>query len=251
MNYRNACPKCGGDIEGDGCTTAFHCENAEDWLYIEPDAQPVLCASYSYDDDADDDCKYCGGTGEPCHLQRGDGRCYPDYDKNNVDWDEFDDMTVKWKEKKKEKELIHELEQKERVLAEIADDDSVVEFKNLSYYLTDCMQPFGQLQYLSPEGIPIKEDLNILWIKEGYVEVQEMSWLKERVNYLSPLQPYSPYTRWWEVSELYEEWLYSKGCDQIIMIDFEKEYSQDVWYGIMRTYQSTTYTGGDGDDYED
>jgi len=200
---------------------------------------------------ADDDCKYCGGTGEPCHLQRGDGRCYPDYDKNDVDWDEFDDMTVKWKEKKKEKELIHELEQKERVLAEIADDDSVVEFKNLSYYLTDCMQPFGQLQYLSPEGIPIKEDLNILWIKEGYVEVQEMSWLKERVNYLSPLQPYSPYTRWWEVSELYEEWLYSKGCDQIIMIDFEKEYSQDVWYGIMRTYQSTTYTGGDGDDYED
>lgn len=182
MNYRNACPKCGGDIEGDGCTTAFHCENAEDWLYIEPDAQPVLCASYSYDDDAD--------------------------------------------------------------------DDSVVKFTTFSDYLTDCMQPFGQLQYLSPEGIPIKEDLNILWIKGGFVEVEEMPWLKERVNYLGPLQPYSPYTRWWAVSE-YEKWLYSMGCDQIIIIDFEKEYSQDVWYDILRTYQSTTYTGGDGDDYED
>ena len=39
------CPRCGGDLIGDGYNTVLHCENAEEAAYEfhEPDAQPVLC----------------------------------------------------------------------------------------------------------------------------------------------------------------------------------------------------------------
>jgi hypothetical protein len=36
------CPNCGGDIIGDGYTTAYHCENVE-CPNVEPDACPVFC----------------------------------------------------------------------------------------------------------------------------------------------------------------------------------------------------------------
>jgi hypothetical protein len=40
-----SCPKCGGDIIGDGYTSVMHCEYAEDseYEYHEPDANPVWC----------------------------------------------------------------------------------------------------------------------------------------------------------------------------------------------------------------
>ena len=43
MPYR--CSKCGGALLGDGYTQVLHCEFAdeEDYLYVEPDAPPVLC----------------------------------------------------------------------------------------------------------------------------------------------------------------------------------------------------------------
>ena len=39
------CPLCGGTIEGDGYTTALHCEfaNEEDYYDKEPDASITLC----------------------------------------------------------------------------------------------------------------------------------------------------------------------------------------------------------------
>jgi ribosomal protein L37AE/L43A len=39
------CPKCGGDIDGDGYTEVYHCENAEydDYYDHEPDANVVYC----------------------------------------------------------------------------------------------------------------------------------------------------------------------------------------------------------------
>ena len=39
------CPKCGGDIIGDGYTSVMHCEYADDEEYehCEPDADVVLC----------------------------------------------------------------------------------------------------------------------------------------------------------------------------------------------------------------
>ncbi len=39
------CPKCGGNIEGDGYTSVYHCEYAEEdeYIYSEPDADPVYC----------------------------------------------------------------------------------------------------------------------------------------------------------------------------------------------------------------
>ena len=39
------CPKCGGDLIGDGYRDVLHCENAdpESYAYHEPDAQPVYC----------------------------------------------------------------------------------------------------------------------------------------------------------------------------------------------------------------
>ncbi len=39
------CPKCGGDIIGDGYNSVAHCEYAEETSYEfhEPDAEPVPC----------------------------------------------------------------------------------------------------------------------------------------------------------------------------------------------------------------
>jgi uncharacterized protein (DUF983 family) len=38
------CPKCGGDMIGDGYTSVMHCEYAEfDYTEYEADAGPVLC----------------------------------------------------------------------------------------------------------------------------------------------------------------------------------------------------------------
>ena len=38
------CPKCNGEMLGDGYTSVMQCENAEDVdAYLEPDAEPVLC----------------------------------------------------------------------------------------------------------------------------------------------------------------------------------------------------------------
>jgi hypothetical protein len=39
------CPKCGGNLIGDGYTLAIHCEfaNTEDYWYNEPDAPAVYC----------------------------------------------------------------------------------------------------------------------------------------------------------------------------------------------------------------
>ena len=39
------CPKCGGDLIGDGYTSVVHCEYAEedDYEYNAPDDGPVLC----------------------------------------------------------------------------------------------------------------------------------------------------------------------------------------------------------------
>ena len=41
----NSCPKCGGDLLGDGYRYALHCEYAkeEDYEYNEPDAEVTLC----------------------------------------------------------------------------------------------------------------------------------------------------------------------------------------------------------------
>ena len=36
------CPRCGGDIQGDGFTRPFACENAEDTAGIEPDGDVVV-----------------------------------------------------------------------------------------------------------------------------------------------------------------------------------------------------------------
>jgi len=43
----NSCTNCGGDIIGDGFTSAMHCENAEDDTYEfnEPDANVVECTT--------------------------------------------------------------------------------------------------------------------------------------------------------------------------------------------------------------
>lgn len=37
------CPHCGGNIEGDGNTIAFHCENVDLPADVEPDAPTLLC----------------------------------------------------------------------------------------------------------------------------------------------------------------------------------------------------------------
>ncbi len=37
------CPNCGGFIVGDGCTVAFHCENVDLPLEMEPDAEITFC----------------------------------------------------------------------------------------------------------------------------------------------------------------------------------------------------------------
>jgi hypothetical protein len=39
LQNNNTCPNCGGTIEGDGYTTALHCEFVEwdDYMYREPD----------------------------------------------------------------------------------------------------------------------------------------------------------------------------------------------------------------------
>lgn len=41
----NQCSKCGGEMIGDGYTSVFHCENADESTYEfhEPDADPVEC----------------------------------------------------------------------------------------------------------------------------------------------------------------------------------------------------------------
>ena len=41
----DVCPDCGGEMVGDGYTSAIHCENAPEewWFYNEPDANPVYC----------------------------------------------------------------------------------------------------------------------------------------------------------------------------------------------------------------
>ena len=40
------CPRCGGDMIGDGYTLVMHCENADEEAYFdhEPDASPVYCS---------------------------------------------------------------------------------------------------------------------------------------------------------------------------------------------------------------
>ena len=45
MGVVNVCPKCGGDLYGDGYTIPYHCGEAreEDWWYSEPDSGPWLC----------------------------------------------------------------------------------------------------------------------------------------------------------------------------------------------------------------
>jgi len=37
------CPKCGGDMIGNGYTVVFHCEYADDYESLEPDASPKYC----------------------------------------------------------------------------------------------------------------------------------------------------------------------------------------------------------------
>jgi len=46
------CPKCGGNIEGDGYTIVLHCENvsSENIEYSEPDANPVYCDNEMVED---------------------------------------------------------------------------------------------------------------------------------------------------------------------------------------------------------
>lgn len=40
-----SCPKCGGEMIGDGYTTVLHCEfaNEEDYWYLAPDSNPIYC----------------------------------------------------------------------------------------------------------------------------------------------------------------------------------------------------------------
>lgn len=40
-----SCPKCGGDLVGDGYTSVIHCEDAEeeDYWHNAPDDGPVYC----------------------------------------------------------------------------------------------------------------------------------------------------------------------------------------------------------------
>lgn len=44
-NYKPYCVKCGGDLIGDGYTSALRCEFADmdDWEELEADASPVYC----------------------------------------------------------------------------------------------------------------------------------------------------------------------------------------------------------------
>lgn len=45
FNYRDSCPKCGGNMFGNGYTEVIHCEFAEEstYEYLAPDSNPVLC----------------------------------------------------------------------------------------------------------------------------------------------------------------------------------------------------------------
>ena len=40
-----SCPKCGGDLIGDGYTVVIHCEYADEskYEYHEPDSDPIYC----------------------------------------------------------------------------------------------------------------------------------------------------------------------------------------------------------------
>lgn len=43
------CPNCGGQLFGDGVSTVLRCEFADDTPDVEPDANPVYCASVNKD----------------------------------------------------------------------------------------------------------------------------------------------------------------------------------------------------------
>ena len=43
MSREDTCPRCGGDMEGDGYTSVQRCENADPDPWLEPDANPVYC----------------------------------------------------------------------------------------------------------------------------------------------------------------------------------------------------------------
>jgi hypothetical protein len=47
------CPKCGGDLVGDGYSTVIHCEYADPSMYEynAPDDGPVLCDFKEEEDD--------------------------------------------------------------------------------------------------------------------------------------------------------------------------------------------------------
>lgn len=49
-----SCPKCGGELYGDGYTSVIRCEFADEEKVngVEPDANPVYC---DYDDEVCDD----------------------------------------------------------------------------------------------------------------------------------------------------------------------------------------------------
>lgn len=47
------CKNCGEVMEGDGWDVVVHCPNADDYMYVEPDADPVYCTT-DYDEAQED-----------------------------------------------------------------------------------------------------------------------------------------------------------------------------------------------------
>lgn len=64
------CPVCGGTMEGDGWTVAYHCENTDYPMFIEPDADPIYCDSLNSVDDRElEIARHCAGIETPSSIR--------------------------------------------------------------------------------------------------------------------------------------------------------------------------------------
>lgn len=85
------CPNCGGNMEGDGYSIVFHCENIDCPMDVEPDADPCVCDfdehpnRYYSDPPGEHECHDDFDYSDPSAIDYSDrGDIFPDPDDDEI-----------------------------------------------------------------------------------------------------------------------------------------------------------------------